>query len=114
MINGAFNLISLKGGDHWKLNQEELTMLSTNLNDVLDMYNVDISKGSPIIVLVGSVLIVVTPRIVKSRNVKPKTNEDEVTPQPAAAQQKTDKPTTDQSKPTNKILTNEDRLKGIK
>lgn len=111
LINGAFNLISLKGGDHWKLNQDELITLSQNTNDVLDLYGIDIGKGSPILMLVGSFIVIVTPRVIKSKNISKTVKSNAVQSVVGLVEQTK---SAEQPKPTGRVLTNAERLSGTK
>ena len=95
-----FDIVSLRLGEHWKLNPTEADMLADPTKKVLDKYSV---KATPEFMLLTSATVIIAPRLVMSINdanekkkkkqeEEKESKEPEVRLPPQAKSNKTDKP----------------------
>lgn len=62
LLDGIFNVVSLKGGQHWKLNEGESEQISIPLSNILEKMNLlervtNISDGLALIIATSSIVI---------------------------------------------------------
>jgi hypothetical protein len=80
LIDGIFTVVSLKGGEHWKLSKIESEQIAQPLTNILEKHNLlekvgNISDGMALVIATISIVI---PRILISKMQKPTNKKVEV------------------------------------